>query len=102
MNINYEERENAKESTYLEQLYRNSSCTYRRDLQLLKQRLQQAFHQSERFKGTATGETVNTSTGFSRSQKQIIIARHTNKKETKIFLIYCIRKFRVEQLQSHI
>jgi hypothetical protein len=27
---------------------------------------------------------------------------HTDKKENKIFLIYSIRKFRVEQLQSHI
>jgi hypothetical protein len=26
----------------------------------------------------------------------------TDKKENKIYLVYCIRKFRVEQLQSHI
>jgi hypothetical protein len=27
---------------------------------------------------------------------------HTDKKENKIFLIYIVRKFRMEQLQSHI
>ncbi len=34
--------------------------------------------------------------------KSSLLDYHTDKKENKIFLIYCIRKFRMEQLQSHI